>query len=75
MCLIILCDTVAFDSFIVTSFLPSSNEMSVGSNVLLLDMGMNILSVPQHRTMLHCYLFKGEGSIGVCPALPVEMWR
>ena len=68
----ILRDTGAFDSFILSSALPFSEETHTGSFLPVLGMGMSVFHVPVHKLMLHCALFDGEVRMGVRPALPVN---
>lgn len=68
----ILRDTAAFDSFILTSVLPFSDETYTGSFIPVLGMGLKVLRVPQHKMMLSCDLFQGEVVVGVRPALPLD---
>ena len=68
----ILRDTGSFDSFIVGSVLPFSQDSDSGDVILVRGMGLKVLSVPVHKFMLDCGLFQGEVSMGVRPALPIE---
>lgn len=68
----ILCDTGVFDSFILASALPFSEETDTGSFIPVLGMGMPVFHVPVHKLVLHSGLFEGEVKMGVCPALPVD---
>lgn len=68
----ILCDTTAFDSFILSSVLPFSDETYSGSFIPVLGMGLNILHVPLHKIMWSCDLFQGEVTVCVRPALPLD---
>ena len=67
----ILRDTGAFDSFILASTLPFSDDTYMGSFIPVLGMGLKILRVPLHKMMLFSDLFQGEVAVGVRPALPV----
>lgn len=64
--------TAAFDSFIVGSTLPFSDETDTGSFVPVRDMGMSVFRVPLHKLVLHSDLLSGVVKMGVRPALPVE---
>ena len=44
----ILRDTGAFDTFIVASVLPFSENSDTGDFIPVLEMGMNVLNVPLH---------------------------
>ena len=68
----ILRDTGAFDSFIVASVLPFSENSDTGDYIPVLGMGMNVLNVPLHKIRLFSDLFQGEAQVGVRPALPIE---
>lgn len=68
----ILRDTGVFDSFILASALPFSEETDTGSFIPVLGMGMPVFHVPVHKLVLHSGLFEGEVKMGVCPALPVD---
>lgn len=68
----ILRDTGAFDSFILASALPFSDDTYMGSFIPVLGMELKVLRVPLHKMMLFCDLFQGEVAIGVRPALPVD---
>lgn len=68
----ILRDTGAYDSYIVDSVLPLSEETDTGDFVLSRGMGLKILPVPLHKMVLDCALVKGEIAVGVRPALPIE---
>ncbi|XP_043964972.1 uncharacterized protein LOC122826755 [Gambusia affinis] len=65
----ILRDTGAYDSFILASVLPFSDESDTGLSIPVL--GMSVFCVPVHKLMLHSELFDGEVMMGVRPALPV----
>lgn len=69
---IILRDTGGFDSFVLSSVLPFSEETDTVSFVPMLGMGMSIFLVPVHKLVLFSELFKSEVKIGVRPTLPVE---
>ena len=69
---IMLRDTAAFDSFIVGSALPFSEESDTGSFVPIRGMGMSVFRVPLHKLVLQSDLFSGVVNMGVRPALPVE---
>ncbi|KAK0150744.1 hypothetical protein N1851_008151 [Merluccius polli] len=68
----ILRDTGAFDTFIVASVLPFSENSDTGDFIPVLGMGMNVLNVPLHKIRLFSDLFQGEAQVGVRPALPIE---
>lgn len=68
----ILRDTAAFDSFILTSVLPFSEESCTGSFIPVLGMEMRVLHVPQHEITLSCDPFQGNVVVGVRPALPLD---
>ncbi|KAF7654547.1 hypothetical protein LDENG_00068490 [Lucifuga dentata] len=68
----ILRDTGAFDSFIVASVLPFSEDTYTGSFIPVLGMALNVIQVPLHKIMLYSDLFQGELSVGVRPALPMD---
>lgn len=65
----ILRDTGAFDYSIVGSVLPFSQHLD---RIFMRGMGLNVLSVPMHKLILECGFVKGEVTIGVRPALPVQ---
>lgn len=64
----ILCDTGAFDSFILASALLFSEETNMDSFILVLVICLNVL----HKIMLYSDLFQGEVAVGVGLALPME---
>ena len=68
----ILRDTGAYDSYIVGSVLPLSEEINTGDRVLSCGMGLKILPVPLYKMVLDCQLVKGEVAVGVRSALPIE---
>lgn len=68
----ILRDSGALDSFIVASVLPFSTDTATGDSVLVKGMGLNVFPVPLHRVVLCSDLVKGEMSLAVWPALPVQ---
>uniref|UniRef100_A0AAV2M874 G-protein coupled receptors family 1 profile domain-containing protein n=1 Tax=Knipowitschia caucasica TaxID=637954 RepID=A0AAV2M874_KNICA len=68
----ILRDTGAYDSFVVGSVLPFSAETATGDFILSRGMGMTVLPIPLHRMKLECELVRGEVTVGVRPALPIE---
>ena len=65
-------DTGAFDSFIVMSVLPFSENFDTGDYVPVIGMSMNVLKVPLHKIRLFSDLFQGEAQMGVRPALPID---
>ncbi|XP_014893175.1 uncharacterized protein LOC106950677 isoform X2 [Poecilia latipinna] len=67
----ILRDTGAYDSFILASVLPFSDDSDTGLSIPVLGMGMSVFCVPVHKLMIHSELFEGEVRMGVRPALPV----
>lgn len=67
----VLHDTAAFDSFVLASALPFSDETDTGTLIPVLGMGMTIFQVPQHKMMLSCEFFQGEVAV-VVHALPLE---
>lgn len=69
---VMLRDTAAFDSFIVGSTLPFSDETDTSSFVPVRGMGMSVFRVPLHKLVLHSDLSSGVVKMGVRPALPVE---
>lgn len=44
----------------------------LGSFIPVLGMGLNILCVPLHKSMLSCDLFQGEVTVGVHSPLPLD---
>ncbi|XP_038154567.1 uncharacterized protein LOC119792145 isoform X1 [Cyprinodon tularosa] len=68
----ILRDTGAFNSYIVSSVLPFSEETNTGDHVLMRGMGLMVEPVPLHKLTLTCGLVQGEVIMGVRPALPLE---
>ena len=68
----ILRDSGALDSFIVASVLPFSTDTATGDSVLVKGMGLNVFPVPLHRVVLGSDLVRGEVSLAVWPALPVQ---
>uniref|UniRef100_A0A3B5QIF6 CCHC-type domain-containing protein n=1 Tax=Xiphophorus maculatus TaxID=8083 RepID=A0A3B5QIF6_XIPMA len=68
----ILRDTGAFNSYIVSSVLPFSEETKTGDHVLMRGMGLLVEPVPLHKLTLTCGLVQGEVIMGVHPALPLE---
>ena len=64
----ILRDTGAFDSYIVSSVLPFSQETDTGDYVLMRGMDLTVLPVPLHKLVLNCGLVQGEVAMGVHPA-------
>ena len=68
----ILRDTGSFDSFILASALPFSEDTYVGLFIPVLGMGLNVLQVPLHKMMLFSDLFQGEVVVGMRPALPIN---
>jgi len=52
----ILRDTGAFDSYIVSSVLPFSEETNTGDYILMRGMGLTVLPVLLHKLILHCGL-------------------
>ena len=68
----ILRDSGALDSFIVASVLPFSADTATGDLVLVKGMGLNVFPVPLHRVVLGSDLVKGEVTLAVRPALPVQ---
>lgn len=68
----ILRDSGALDSFIVASVLPFSVDTATGDFVLVKGMGLNVFPVPVDRVVLSSDLVKGEVSLAVRPALPVQ---
>ena len=68
----ILRDTVSFDSFEGGSVLPFSQYSDTGDRILMCGMGLNVLPVPMHKLILDCGFVKGEVTMGVRPALPVQ---
>uniref|UniRef100_A0A8C6T4W0 CCHC-type domain-containing protein n=1 Tax=Neogobius melanostomus TaxID=47308 RepID=A0A8C6T4W0_9GOBI len=71
-CVKILRDTGAFDSFIRADVLPWSRESETGTCVPVRGMGLNVLFVPLRKVSLDCELFCGEAALAVRPALPME---
>lgn len=69
---VILRDTGAFDSFVLESTLPFSEETDTGAFIPVLGMGMSIFQVPVHKLVLHSKLFNGEVKMGVRPELPID---
>ena len=69
---IVLRDTGAFDSFILSSVLPFSEETDTGSVLPVLGTEMSNFFVPVHRLVLHTALFDGEVEMGLRQALPFE---
>lgn len=63
----------SFDSFVVGSVLPFSQFSSTGDMILMRGMGLNLLSVPVHKFVLNCGFVQGEVTMGVRPALPIEV--
>ncbi|XP_044000295.1 uncharacterized protein LOC122847010 [Gambusia affinis] len=68
----ILRDTGAFNSYIVSSVLPFSEETNTEDHVLMQGMGLLVEQVPLHKLTLTCGLVQGEVIMGVRPALPLE---
>ncbi|XP_034090663.1 uncharacterized protein LOC117558522 [Gymnodraco acuticeps] len=68
----ILRDTGSFDSFILASALPFSEDTYMGLFIPTLGIGLNVLRVPLHKMMLCSDLFQGEVAVGVRPALPID---
>lgn len=68
----ILRDTGAYDSYMVESVLPLSEETDTGDRILSRGMGLTILPIPLHKVTLNCELVQGEVAVGVRPALPIE---
>lgn len=53
----ILCDTGAFDSFILSSILPFSSNTFTDSVRPVVGMGLKVMDVPLHKIILNCDLF------------------
>ncbi|XP_041849949.1 uncharacterized protein LOC121645524 [Melanotaenia boesemani] len=68
----ILRDTGAYDSYVVGSVLPFSSRSATGDYVVGRGMGLTTLPTPLHRVVLDCELVRGEVSVGVRAALPVD---
>lgn len=68
----ILRDTGASESFILESVLPFSADSSIGNNVLVRGIGLQVVSVPLHWINLQSDLVQGEVKIAVRPSLPIE---
>ncbi|KAF0047719.1 hypothetical protein F2P81_001352 [Scophthalmus maximus] len=68
----ILRDTRAFDSYIVDSVLPLSEETDRGEGILSRGIGLTVLPIPLHKMILSCELVQGEVAVGVRPTLPIE---
>lgn len=64
--------TGLFDSFVVNSVLPLSQNSDKGDIILMQGMGQNVWSVPVHTFLRDCVFVQGEVSMGVRPALPIE---
>lgn len=69
---VMLRDTAPFDSFILESTLPFSEQTDTGSFIPVRGMGMSVFAAPLHMLVLHSDLFNGVVKMGVRPALPVE---
>ncbi|XP_034069417.1 uncharacterized protein LOC117544479 [Gymnodraco acuticeps] len=68
----LLRDTGSFDSFILASALPLSEDTYMGLYIPTVGIGLNVLQVPIHKMMLCSDLFQGEVAVGVRPALPID---
>ena len=68
----IMRDTCCTQSMILEWSLPFSEVSATGENVLIQDIGMDIISVPLHRINLKSDLITGTVIVGVRPELPVK---
>lgn len=62
---------MAFDSYIVGSVLPLSENTAIGECILSCGMGLTVLPIPLHKSVLDCELVEDEVAVGVRPALPI----
>ncbi|KAK5921567.1 hypothetical protein CgunFtcFv8_018924 [Champsocephalus gunnari] len=67
----ILRDTASYDSYILSSVLPFSEESGTGDFVRMRGMGMTVVSVPLHSVVLSSGLVQGEVAMGVRPVMPI----
>ncbi len=68
----ILCDTGSSETFVLESILSFSNDSYTGNDVLIRGIGLNVISVPLHKIVLHSDLIQGEVEVAVHSCLPVE---
>ncbi len=54
------------------SILSFSNDSYTGNYVLIRGIGLNVISVPLHKIVLHSDLIQGEVEVAVRSCLPVE---
>ncbi len=67
----ILRNTGSPETFVLESILSFSNDSYTG-NVLIRGIGLNVISVPLHKIVLHSDLIHGEVEVAVHSCLPVE---
>lgn len=65
-------ETAAYDSYILSSVLPFSEDSDTGDFVLMRGMRLNVEPVPLHSLCIACGLVQGEVSMGVRPELPIR---
>ncbi len=68
----ILRDTGSSETFVLESILSFSNDSYTGNDVLIRGIGLNVISVPLHKIVLHSDLIQGEVEVAVRSCLPVE---
>lgn len=68
----VLRDTGSAETFVLESVLAFSNDSYTGNNVLIKGIGLNVMSVPVHKVVLHSDLIQGEVEVAVRACLPVE---
>ncbi|KAI2664007.1 hypothetical protein H4Q32_002120 [Labeo rohita] len=69
----VLRDTGSAETFVLESVLAFSNDSYTGNNVLIRGIGLNVISVPIHKIVLHPDLIQGEVEVAVRSCLPVEV--
>lgn len=62
-------DPGAYDSFILASVLPFSDDSDTGSSIPVLGIGISVFCITVHK---FDELFEGEVKMGVQPVLPVD---
>ncbi len=68
----IIRDTGSSETFVLESILSFSNDSYIGNDVLIRGIGLNVISVPLHKIVLHSDLIQGEVEVAVRFCLPVE---
>ncbi len=68
----ILRNTGSSETFVLESILSFSNDSYIGNYVLIRGIGLNVISVPLHKIVLHSDLIHGEVEVAVRSCLPVE---